>query len=275
MAVEGGREVQVGARREVVDDLEHRRALVERNGIVRFGRPGLPGQHRHRGRQVPRCLTVGERIHPVREHADPDARAVDAVPPAGLVGPVCDVALRRVDLPHYHGVRGGGSGRRRYALAARDRLVGGPDRLDCIELGQRLHGRKRQPGSDRAVLRHAVDHRSAQGIDACEDLRCHVGADVHRDGSVRFDLDRGQRQHRIADDRLAPFAPRRVQQVRAHLSLRWGPLSLLRHQRLDLSDECGRQLRFRTRLLLRTHRPNQQCGHSHRTERQDAPPTRP
>ena len=65
------REIEICPRREVVDDLEHGRPLASLSL--------LPRQHRHPVRQVARNLPVGERIDAIREHPDPDARAVDAM----------------------------------------------------------------------------------------------------------------------------------------------------------------------------------------------------
>ena len=51
----------------------------------------------------------------------------------------------------------------------RDRHVGGADRLDRIESGQRLHGSGREVRPDGPVPWHTVDDRAAQRLDACQD----------------------------------------------------------------------------------------------------------
>ena len=258
------REVQVGSRREVVDDLKHRRPFVVRLSLLRLGRSGLPRQHRHRGRQVARRLPLRERIDAVGEHADPDARAVDAVLPACPVRSVGDVAFRRIDLARHRRLprvrpecRLDGPG-----LTACDCLVGGADPLDRLELGQHLHGREGQPGPDGAVLGHAVDHGPAQGVDARQDLRRDVGPDVHRHHAARLKRDRRLPQHHAVGDRLAAPDPLGMQQLRAHLLLRRCPLRLLGHQRLELQHKRRGQFQSGIWLLLRTHRPSQQGGGS-------------
>ena len=80
--------VQLGAGREIVDDLQHRRPLVA------FSR--LSRQYRHPGRQVACRLSLGQRIDPIREHADTDTRPIDVVRFTRLVRPVGHIALGRV-----------------------------------------------------------------------------------------------------------------------------------------------------------------------------------
>ncbi len=67
---EGGRETEARTGCEVVDDLEHRRALV--------AAARLAGQDVDRRRQVAACLQRSQRIDTVGEHADLHPRAVDA-----------------------------------------------------------------------------------------------------------------------------------------------------------------------------------------------------
>ena len=152
-----GREVQIGARREVVHDLEHRRPLV--------AAPRLPRQHRHVLRQVARALPVGERADAVGHDADPDAGAVDAVRAARLAHAVGGVALGRIVL-------------------AGHLLVGGADGPHGVERGEPLHGDEREPRPDGSVPRHAVDDAAAQLPDARQDGRCHLGPDVHQQAVV-------------------------------------------------------------------------------------------
>ena len=79
------REAQRGARRHVVDDLEHRRALVAATV--------LPGQHVDVGGQVAGRLRGGQRVDAVREHAHLHADAGDVVARAGDVRRVRGDAL--------------------------------------------------------------------------------------------------------------------------------------------------------------------------------------
>ena len=78
-------EIQLGAGRKIVDDLEHRRPFPPESRLLR--------QHRHPVRQVARNLHVRVRIGPIRKHTDPDAGSVDAVGQTRQVRLVGDVAL--------------------------------------------------------------------------------------------------------------------------------------------------------------------------------------
>ena len=91
LAAERGGEVEMRARRQIVDDLQHRRPLVP--VVAR-----LAGQHRHVGRQVARRLPVRQRLDAVRQHADADAGAVDPETLARRCRTMSDVALGGVLL---------------------------------------------------------------------------------------------------------------------------------------------------------------------------------
>ena len=69
-----GREVEVRARGQLVEDGERLRPLVAFSC--------LPRQHHHPVQQFDCCLTAHQPGDAGREHADSDARAVDAVTPA-------------------------------------------------------------------------------------------------------------------------------------------------------------------------------------------------
>ena len=267
------REVQVGPRREVVDDLEHRRSLV--------APARLSGEHRDPLRQVSGPLPPRQAVHPVREHADPDAGAVDAVDQARQVRAVGDVALRRVDLAPHGGGRRPPVDRSKARRLVRDRLVGGANRPDRIHLGERLDGGERQSRPDGPVARHAVDDVAAQGPDAGQHLGRHLGPDVDRRPPVRCgaaerrvarhpgpdvepgpDVDRralvqhgsGVPRPRVGREPVArrrlPRAGRRVQQLRAHLPLRRRPLRLRGQQRRDLRPGARRERRRSCRRVL-------------------------
>ena len=279
LATERRREVQLGPRREVVHDLQHRRALV--------ALPRLTRQHRHPGRQVARRLPLGQAVGAVRQHADADARAVDPEGAPRRVRPVGGVAFRGV-LPA--GRRsaprvGAGSGREPGRLPERHRLVGGADRPHRIHPGQGLEGGQRELGPDGAVAGHAADDRAVQLADARQHRRRHLGSDVHEDpvgierrvrGKLPGLVGRRVHQRRLAAERqverrrlavaervqlgpddgrlrvgrppagqsLCPPAARRaIQQPRAELALRRRAPRLGREQRRDLGPGARRDRR--------------------------------
>ena len=98
---DAGGEKQVGARRQIVDDLQHGGSLGSRAFVgTTAGRSKraarLSGQDRDLRRHVARRLLLGERVDAVREHAD--ARAVHAVGLARHVRLVGHIALGGIDL---------------------------------------------------------------------------------------------------------------------------------------------------------------------------------
>ena len=215
---EGRSEIELGARGQVVDDLEHGRPLVALSAL-------LPRQHRYPGRKVSRGLPRGQRADPVREHPDPDPGAVDAVGGARRVGLVGDVALGGAG-PRLQNVDQD-VGRELPRPVAGDCLVGGTDRPDPIVCGQRLHLGQRQLRPDGLVALDAVEDRAAQLPDALQDLRGDLGPKVDRHHPIRS---------RPAL-RLLPL----LQQLRVHLPLGRRAFLLGLENRLDLPYGPGRQ----------------------------------
>ena len=167
-----GGEKQLGARRQIMHDLEHGRPLgapapPATGQLKRTAR--LAGQNRDLGRQVARRLLVGNPNDAVREHADADTRAGHAVGRARHIRLVGDIAFGGVDLAPAP------------QCLVRDCLVRGPDGLDGLKPGKRLQGGEGQPSPDGPVFRNAAQHRAPQGPDARQDRRCHVGPDIDRD----------------------------------------------------------------------------------------------
>ena len=270
------REIQLGAGRQVVDDLEQRRPFV--------ARPLLARQHRYPRWQVVRGLPLGKRPDAIRDHPDPYTSSIDALGCARRVRPMGHVTLGRVGAGH--------------------RLVGGADGLDRGERGEPRHATQREMRPDGTVLRHAVDHRAAQRPDARQDRGCHIGLDVHchpfgfgigvrgllagRDDRSRWLLrDPPPLQalrdpppvHALRDPiRLRALRTlRRVQELRANFPLGGRPLRLRGQQLLDLPH--GRHRQLATTLcqrLLRPDGPGQQRDSQHRPqqspERDDASP---
>ena len=142
----------------------------------------LPGEDGDERRHVASRLLRGQRVHAVREHADGDAAAVDAVRAARHVRPVGDVSLAGVDLAGRRACRpvrpavGGES----LPHGLRHRLVRRPDRLHRDEAAERLKAAERQAGPDGPVAGHAADHGPAQVANALENGRRHVRPDVHQ-----------------------------------------------------------------------------------------------
>ena len=218
-----------------MDDLQHRRTLIP------FSR--LSRQHRHSFRHVARGLARRQGTDAIREDADPDAGAVDRVGGPRHVHLVGDVALRGVDLTGYWNVYGAGADERWEAFrqAARDRLVGGADRLNRVQLGQRLHRAQGKPGPNRPVPRHAVDHRASQGTDPVQDLGRHVRPDVHRHRLFQGICARSRPAAGLVRDNDPAGHPPRVQKLRAHLFLGGGPLCLRGQDGLNLLYGLRRQ----------------------------------
>ena len=226
------REEQLGARREIVDDLEHRRPLAAvapaaAGQIERAAR--LPGQDGDVGGHVARLLLLGERLDAVGDHRDADAGAVHVVRAARHVRPVGGVTLTRIDLVTRRGRRrvesaGGGQGP---PLRPGARLVRRPDPLHVGELGERLEAGQRQPGPDGPVARNAVDDGAACGI---------------------------RRQQPVRRRRAVGAGRSLRQEVRADLALRRRARCLRFQQRRDL--RCG-PLR---RCALRRRRPRTAGG---------------
>ncbi len=229
---EGGGETELGTRGEVVDDLEHRGALV--------AAPLLPRQDVDRG-QLPGRLRVGEGTHAVRKDADFSSAAVEGVEVAGRVGGVGAIALRddslrerlarRHDAPHL-----GPRGER-------------PDRVEADAGAQGGEPRRRE-GDLSAERPDARGHRSG----------------IHSRDEVDVDLERalfGQRQgldRRQSARHATRSAIQREEQLRVDLALRRGatvlPLGELAHlldrawgerSRRPLREKTGRGKNRRAR----------------------------
>src|SRR5262245_55546848 len=85
-AVEGGGEEELRAWRQVVDDLEHRRAFAD------AGNAALSRQYGHVRRQIAGGYRLRQEIDAVGENADLDPRSVDAEEIASRRRVVGDIA---------------------------------------------------------------------------------------------------------------------------------------------------------------------------------------
>ncbi len=149
------------ARREIVHDLEHRRALA-------LALPRL--QHLHVGRQVRGGDRRVDAVHAVGEHADRHALPRDAERLARLVGPQDRVTLRED------------------AAGARQRRERRLDGLDEVERREVLDGRDRRPSLDEAMgsaLERDVEPTRAQRRALVRRQARHPHADVHPARLVR------------------------------------------------------------------------------------------
>ena len=155
------REQQVGSRGQVVDDLEHRRALVAAAGLV--------GQNVHLLGQVVRRLAVSETVHAVGNHANDDARTVHPVRAARRRCGVGDIALAGVGFARRIGVPPGvGKG-----------LVGFANGLHGVGFSQAFQRGYGQACPHGAVARMAVDDAAAELSNAREQCGCDIGPNVH------------------------------------------------------------------------------------------------
>ena len=158
VAGEGGGEPELRARRHVVDDLEHRRALV----AVAL----LAGEHVDVGGQLARGLRGAERVDAVREDAHLDAGAGDAVAREDRVHAVRRDALGddgRGGPPHGLGVLPALLLARDLAADAhRRRSRGGVDALDPAPARDRADRRRGTvAGSRRCATRRGGRWRRA------------------------------------------------------------------------------------------------------------------
>ena len=173
-------------------DFEHRRTLVARSGLA--------GQHRHARRQVTRGLARGQRIHPIRQHADLGAHA-------GMARCMRHVSLVRLDpFPHGRAGIGYGPGLQQALEAPAPFLRGGDIAVGCGlflgadglhiatlgDFGDRRQGHLGGDGVERRKLGH-VD--TAVLPDEGSKTGGHRALDDDEDGVAGHDVLPGQVLH--------------------------------------------------------------------------------
>ncbi len=258
------REEELRVGRDVVDDLEHRAALVRPAGEV---------LHDGHGREVPERIArsgqvaardvrgrAAERVERVGEDADPDAGAGVPERVAGVVGAMRAVALggHRSDerLPQRLGDARPHARRARVERAAArgdprrfgvERLDGGLDErhvrkagdgLDLREVDSRPHASKAPGGVEDLAAERLDSHREPV------DRRRRPRGDVHVDPAVRVRPDVCRRERDSGRHRLTARLAHRLQELRVDLLLRRRARALLREESLDLLEsQVGHSIR--------------------------------
>ena len=240
-AAEAGGEVERRTRRHVVHDLQHGSAFV--------ARPCLARQDGDGGRQVARGLARRQRIHAVRQHADPDAGA-------GLASGVGQVGLVRGHaLPCHATDIGRGAGGQVFealeALPVRLQLlwaefvpVGGglfawADRLHIGPTGDVVDGRHRHARRDGAKWRKLGYVSTAVRLDESREVGRDVTSDDDENGLVGRYVLLGkllhiarQFAHTLSLELALRSGARKLDQRRIHFFLGSGPTGLVTQRRL-------------------------------------------
>lgn len=233
LPVEPAGEAEAGARGDVVDQLEHRRALV--------AGPLLAAHHVDRG-EVAAALAQRQAVDAVGQHAHLHARAIERVVGADGVGPVDHV-----------GLAGGAAGRRRGRVAGHPvggGLVRRPHLGHLAATREGHHRIERHLGPHRAVGRDARHDRAAARRDGSEQRGGHLGIDVdeHRSG---VGGDRAAELGRPLHGDARRVLLDRVEEVGVDLLLGGRPARLVVGDGLHLIGHRGIALPRRARRLRR------------------------
>ena len=261
LAAERRGEVELGARRDLVDDLQHGRALAGRAVAV----VGLARQDGDRSEGA--CpLGLAQIVHTVGQDADLDAGTRRAERLPGEVRPVGEVPFRVGGVGRWRrrrllpggladqagqgvsdGRETGGAGRgagdqgldrggRRAAERDRVPVLGGLDELDVGLTRQRLQLEGGDQGAEGVILRETAFHGAARRRDGRQQGRRHGPFDVHLDQPGRVGLDAGAEGGDTRRDFPAGRHAPGLEQIGVQPLLGGGPVRLLAEEGADLGE---------------------------------------